>query len=126
MESTILLVEDDEVARYLVVQAFKPSGAYIAEARNGIEGLEMARFERPDLIVLDLNMPGANGFQVLEDLKADPETAHIPVVIYTSRSLTASERERLERNAAAIVAKSGGGPALVEAVERLTGLQSKR
>ena len=125
-ETTILLVEDDEVARYLVVQAFKPTGAYIAEATNGIEGLEMARFERPNVIILDLNMPGANGFQVLEDLKADPETAHIPVVIYTSRSLTASERDRLERNAAAIVSKSGGGPALVQEVERLTGLHANR
>ena len=125
-ENTILLIEDDEVARYLVVQAFKPSGAYIAEATNGIEGLEMARFERPRLIVLDLNMPGANGFQVLEDLKGDPETARIPVVIYSSRSLTGAERERLERNAAAIVSKTGGGPALLEAVEQITGSHSHR
>jgi CheY-like chemotaxis protein len=56
-------------------------------------------------VVLDLVMPGMDGFEILENLKADPETRHIPVVVHTSKTLRASDRERLGDKPAAIVGK---------------------
>ena len=65
----------------------------VTEAENGTLGIERARFDRPRLILLDLNMPGLNGFEVLDELKSHAETEDIPIVVYTSRNLSAPERE---------------------------------
>src|SRR5262249_47952674 len=76
-ESAILIVDDEETARYVCSRMFQGSHHRIIEA-NGMEAAERARFERPDLIILDLMMPGRTGFEVLEELNSHPITANIP------------------------------------------------
>ncbi len=105
---SILIIDDDEIARYLARQYFRGTPYVITEASSGIEGLERARFDQPTLILLDINMPDRNGFDVLEDLKADPATGHIPVVVHTSRHLTADDLSRLNQHHAAILPKNMG------------------
>lgn len=102
----VLVIDDEEVSRYLVTQLFASSGTDVIEAVNGVEGLRFAREEQPDLIVLDLLMPDLNGFEVLEQLRADERTAHIPVVISTSRAMDENERNRLERPGTRLLPKS--------------------
>jgi signal transduction histidine kinase/CheY-like chemotaxis protein len=103
--NTLLVIDDDEVARYLVRQFLRGTDVRIAEAAIGSTGLDRARFDRPRAILLDLSMPDMSGFQVLEHLRQDPETAAIPVIIYTSRTLSARDHERLRASAASILPK---------------------
>ena len=102
---SILIIDDEEIARYLARQLFRGTRYLITEATGGIEGLERARFDRPHLVLLDINMPDRNGFEVLEDLKADSSTKDIPVVIHTSRPLTRDDLLRLKGRHAAILPK---------------------
>jgi signal transduction histidine kinase/CheY-like chemotaxis protein len=95
-EGQILMVDDDEIARYLLRGLLAGSGHRLLEAQGGVEGLRLARLSKPNLIILDLSMPDLSGFEVLETLKRDPETREIPVVIYTSQSLDSEERARLQ------------------------------
>jgi signal transduction histidine kinase len=107
-QGSILVIDDEEVARYLVRQLFRGTSYAITEAAGGIEGLERARFDQPRLIILDLVMPDRNGFEVLEDLKADRATADIPVVIHTSRTLQPEDLAKLGGRHAAVLPKQVG------------------
>ena len=80
----------------------------MTEAAGGIEGLERARFDRPSLILLDINMHDRNGFEVLEDLKSDSATKDIPVVLHTSYNLTRDDISRLNGRHAAVLPKQAG------------------
>jgi signal transduction histidine kinase/ActR/RegA family two-component response regulator len=105
---SILIIDDDELARYLTRQMFRGTHYVITEAAGAEEGLERARFDQPELILLDIAMPGRNGFEVLEELKADPATRAIPVVIHTSRLVSAEDLARLGGQHAALLPKHAG------------------
>lgn len=102
----LLVIDDDEVSRYLLRGLLVNTRFSLIEASNGREGLLRACEENPKAIFLDLVMPGTDGFAVLEQLKAEPRTQHIPVFIHTSMHLSDADRERLEL-ASAIVPKDG-------------------
>jgi CheY-like chemotaxis protein/anti-sigma regulatory factor (Ser/Thr protein kinase) len=106
----VLIIDDDESTRYLARQRFRGSRHPLIEAPGGIEGAERARFERPALILLDLRMPDRSGFDVLDDLKSDPSTAGIPVIIHTSRKLAEMDLERLANRHAAVLTKGEPWP----------------
>ena len=92
----ILIVDDTEEARRLIRRVLQTQGNYtIYEATNGREAIEAAQKELPDLIVLDLMMPELDGFAVLDALKANVQTAPIPVIVVTAKELTAAEKKRL-------------------------------
>ena len=93
---TILVCDDEPVLRALVRATLEGNGYQIAEARDGNEALEQARDVRPDLILLDLMMPGRTGLDALLELRADPELADIPVVMLTARAQVA-DREAAEK-----------------------------
>ena len=104
--ASVLLVDDDEGARYVLKKLLATLPCRIQEAGTGKEGLRLAREIRPDVIFLDLMLPDELGAEVLAQLKADPLSAEIPVIIVTSKALEASERSALERRAVAILSKS--------------------
>lgn len=104
----VLVIDDNERDRYLIKQQFRNSGFLIQEAAAGPEGIEAAK-ARPKAIVLDLSMPGMNGFEVLDALKNDVATKDIPVVVCTSRVLSEAERLQLAERTVAIVSKGGPG-----------------
>lgn len=92
----VLLIDDEEVSRYLIRQLL-PRGAFdLREATSGEEGLRAVAAERPDLILLDLNMPGANGFEILERLKGAGGVPPVPVIIVSSMVLAPSQRAKLQ------------------------------
>ena len=91
----VLVIDDDATARYFIKGVLSGASCDIAEAGGGMEGLRMARELTPALIVLDLIMDDLSGFEVLEQLKADPATRAIPVVIHTSKDLDHKEQLRL-------------------------------
>ncbi len=84
MPRILLIVEDDPLMARLYQKIFTFEGYKVELARNGIEGLEKVRTTKPNLILLDIMMPEMHGFEVLDKLKADPETKKIPVVVLTN------------------------------------------
>lgn len=109
----VLLVDDEEISRYLVRQLL-PRGVFeLREAATGIEALARLRNDRPDVVLLDLNMPGMDGYQFLERL--DAESA-VPAIVLTSMILDSEQKKRLGR-AAKIVSKSDlSSPVLTAAI----------
>ncbi len=101
----ILIVDDDETARYTLANFAMRPGAEIFEAENGLHGIARAVEDHPDVILLDLMMPGVGGHEVLARLKSDPATAEIPVVIVTSRFVNDDERRQILTRAANVVYK---------------------
>jgi len=101
----VLIIDDEEIARYVLTQCLASTPYVVGEAATGMEGLRRAREDRPQVIFPDLNMPGVDGYAVLEQLTADPATRDIPVVTCTSKKLTLSERARLAAQAAGFLAK---------------------
>jgi CheY-like chemotaxis protein len=77
----------------------------VREANNGALGIEAVRQDPPDLIILDLMMPEVDGFAVLESLKAEVSTRHIPIVVVTAKVLTEADHQRLNGNIEALLSK---------------------
>jgi signal transduction histidine kinase/CheY-like chemotaxis protein len=101
---SFLIIDDDIVSRYLVKEVL-PKEADKIEAQNGEIGLKAAREHKPYMIFLDLNMPGLNGFEVLNFLKDDQSLMNIPIIINTSKDLTESDLIDLTKDADAILSK---------------------
>ena len=80
----ILFIEDEPTLQKTVGEVLSQEGFKIFEALDGEEGLMMAKSEKPDLILLDLILPKKNGFEVLQELKADEETANLKVIVLTN------------------------------------------
>ena len=106
---TILNVDDDEGCRYAVSRILELNDFNVREASTGTDALRIALTEQPDLVLLDINLPDLNGYEVCRQLKAEPETARIPVLHITASYLSPSDMARgLE---------SGADNYLVEPVE---------
>ncbi|HUH98007.1 MAG TPA: pyridoxal-phosphate dependent enzyme [Anaerolineales bacterium] len=92
----VAIIDDTAEARRLIRRILQSQGDFtIFEATNGKEGLKLVQREMPDLIILDLMMPEMDGFAVMDALKADPQTAEIPVIVATAKELTPEEKNRL-------------------------------
>ena len=84
MAKTILIIEDDKFLRELVIQKLIKEGYETSEAVDGEEGIKKIKEEKPDLILLDLILPGIDGFEVLSKMREDPALAQIPVIILSN------------------------------------------
>ena len=103
---SVLVVDDDPAVRRLVFETLRKEGVELREAADGESALAEITKKRPDAVVLDLIMPGLDGFDVLERLQSDPETKLIPVVVLTARRLSADERGLLQERAVSLLEKS--------------------
>jgi signal transduction histidine kinase len=119
-----IVIDDDEMARYLTVHALLSLGFRVSEATDGQAGLRSVREQHPDLIVLDLRMPGLDGFDVLDELKTAPDTAAIPVVVQTGMTLSSEERDRLASAVAVLDKRADGSERLTGVVKQLLSAQS--
>ena len=102
----LLLIDDDEASRYAMSQFAKRPGTTILDTENGHRGIELAKSEHPDLVLLDLMMPVIGGHEVLSRLKADPTTEPIPVIVVTSRFINDDERRQILARATAVMNKA--------------------
>jgi signal transduction histidine kinase/DNA-binding response OmpR family regulator len=93
---TVVAIDDDPLAIELVRASLEPEGWTVLGAATGQEGLALIRERQPSAVLLDLLMPGMDGFEVVEALRADPDTKSVPVVILTSKSMTQQDKERLQ------------------------------
>jgi signal transduction histidine kinase/DNA-binding response OmpR family regulator len=102
---TLLLIDDDPAYRYVVKQLLADTPLQILEAVNGSEGFTLAEAAQPTAILLDLEMPEISGFDVLDQLKDNPTTQAIPVIIYSSTQLDVEAQSRLTAQSIAILSK---------------------
>jgi DNA-binding response OmpR family regulator len=93
MAKKILIVEDDKFLRELIVKKLVKEGYEISEAVDGEEGVKKIKEEKPDLVLLDLILPGIDGFEVLSRTKEDPALSQIPVIILSNLG----QKEDVER-----------------------------
>jgi signal transduction histidine kinase/DNA-binding response OmpR family regulator len=93
---TVVAIDDDPLAIELVRASLEPEGWTVLGATTGQHGLELIQERQPSAVLLDLLMPGMDGFEVVEALRADPKTKSVPVVILTSKSMTPQDKERLQ------------------------------
>lgn len=93
LTKTILIIEDDRFLRQLISQKLIKEGYDVSQAMDGEEGLKKIREEKPGLILLDLILPGIDGFEVLSQMKKEQEIAEIPVIILSNLG----QREDVER-----------------------------
>ena len=118
----VLLIEDDVAAAEMYRLRLVADGYSVVIARDGQEGLRMATDEAPGFIYLDLRLPGLDGFEVLERLRADGATKHIPVIILTNYGEPELRERGLKLGALEFLVKADTTPAqLSESVERVTG-----
>lgn len=104
--TTVLLIDDNDDDALLIRRLLEGRKNYrMHHAKDGWEGLAMARQLLPDLIVSDLTMPGIDGFGLVEELKMDPRTKDIPVVVVSAKDITKEERSRLNGNIEALYQK---------------------
>ena len=83
-KKNILIVEDDKFLRELIVQKLLKEGYAVSEAIDGEEGIKKIKGEKPDLVLLDLILPGIDGFEVLSQMKNEPGSSSIPVIILSN------------------------------------------
>lgn len=93
MSKRILVVEDQEDNRKIVRDLVTANGYELVEAATGEEGLEMATRERPDLILMDIQLPGMDGYEVTRRIKANPALKKIPVIAVTSYALSGDDQK---------------------------------
>jgi CheY-like chemotaxis protein len=117
----ILLIDDDDVVRRSVRTALEPLGWHVSEAENGVRALASLSAARPDAIILDLMMPKMDGFEFIDELRANTDWREIPVVVITAMDLTEHDRARLNGGVERIIQKSERD----EMLRRLTDALSK-
>jgi CheY-like chemotaxis protein len=124
MPKRILLVEDDQYQRKAEEALLRLRGYEVVVAVDGEEALaQLTKPERPDLIVLDLIMPKLSGFEVLKQIKADPGTSAIPVIVLSNLSQESDRRQVLDSGATEYLVKAN--MTLHEVIERIEAVLKK-
>ena len=115
----ILICDDEEVLRALVRATLDDGSFEVLEAEDGDESVALARSEKPDVILLDMMMPGRSGLEVLELLRGDPELAQTPVVMLTARTRVSDQEAALAAGADRYLAKPFSPLELISIIEEL-------
>jgi DNA-binding response OmpR family regulator len=115
----ILIADDEEDVRDLVSMNLRRAGFVTEEAVDGLEALSKAHLLKPDAIVLDVMMPGRDGYRVCQELREEPETKHIPIIMLTARGQTQDRIMGFEKGADDYLAKPFSPKELVLRVQAL-------
>ena len=123
MERTVLIIEDEKLIIVSTQMVLEAAGFRVESAMNGEEGITKARDLGPDLILLDIMMPGIDGWETLTRLKRATETSEIPVIIFTAREHSRGHQKSAEMGAADYFRKPFEPDELIELVEKHVGQQ---
>lgn len=117
----ILIVDDSPTEVYVLKSMLEKHGYAISSAASGEEGLNKIREELPDLVLMDVVMPGVNGFQATRQLSRDPDTATIPVIIVTTKDQATDRIWGLRQGAKEYITKPVSESELVEKIHSVLG-----
>ncbi|MEA2085432.1 MAG: response regulator, partial [Chloroflexota bacterium] len=119
MNRKILVIEDDPAGLRLVGYTLKKQGYEVVTASNGLEGLKKAREEGPDLVILDLMLPGVDGFEICHRLRTEPQTARLPILVLSGKTGEADRDTALKVGANAYLVKPASPSEVIKQVESL-------
>ena len=105
MKKTILVIEDHEDSRRIMYDLFTNSGYEVILSDNGLEGVDAAINHRPDLILMDIQLPGIDGYEATRRIKANSELREIPIIVVTSYALSGDDNKAFKAGCDAYVAK---------------------
>jgi twitching motility two-component system response regulator PilH len=115
----ILVVDDSPVERHILTELLTGKGYAVSIATDGAQGIEAAKKELPDLIIMDVVMPGMNGFQATRTLNRDAATRHIPVILCTTKNEETDKIWGMRQGAQDYVTKPVDGAALLSKIAAL-------
>jgi len=104
-EVRVLVVDDEAANRSWLARALEPAGFTVLPASGGREAIDLAKSQKPDLVLLDLMMPEVTGFDVVEALRADPETRETPIMVLTATNLTEADKRSLNGRVSEILSR---------------------
>jgi two-component system cell cycle response regulator DivK len=119
MPKTILIIEDNELNMKLFADLLQAQGYGVLQSGEGVLGFQLAREQRPDLIVMDIQLPSISGLEVTRWIKEDPDLAHIPVVAVTAFAMKGDETRILDGGCQAYLAKPISVTAFMGIIRRL-------
>jgi DNA-binding response OmpR family regulator len=123
---SLLIAEDDPLLLPLLLATFRTSGWLLLTAKTGTMALELARAERPDLVLLDVGLPEMDGYQVCRALKGDPKTAPMPVVMLTARAGPADQQQAVDAGADAYLTKPFSPSELLSVIQSMLRTERER
>ncbi len=115
----ILLVEDNEFNRKIVRDLLSRQPYDLLEAQDGEAGVEAARRELPDLIIMDVQLPKISGLDATRRIRAEPAIAKIPIIVVTSFALSGDDKKAMDAGASAYLAKPYSPRQLLEAIRKM-------
>ncbi len=125
MEKKILVIEDDPAISRLVDYSLRHEGYAVIQASNGLEGIRKAHNEAPDLVILDVMLPGMDGFEICHRLRAEADTAQVPILMFSAKAQEIDKNTGLKVGADDYLPKPSAPAEIVSRVEKLLA-QKKR
>jgi two-component system cell cycle response regulator DivK len=120
-QKKILLVEDNEFNRKIVRDLLARQPYDLLEAHDGEAGVAAARRDKPDVIVMDVQLPKLSGLDATRAIRAAPETAQIPIIVVTSFALSGDDKKAMDAGASAYLAKPYSPRQLLDTIRRMAG-----
>jgi len=120
-QKKILLVEDNEFNRKIVRDLLARQPYDLLEAHDGEAGVAAARRDKPDVIVMDIQLPKLSGLDATRAIRAEPETATIPIIVVTSFALSGDDKKAMDAGASAYLAKPYSPRQLLDTIRRMAG-----
>ena len=117
----ILYVEDDEDSAYMLARRLKKEGHEVAIAKSGEEGVQMAETIEPDLVLMDVNLPGIDGYEALSRIREKENLSYIPVIIVSANAMTSDSAKAEDAGADGFESKPVRFASLKEKIDRLLG-----
>jgi len=121
MSKTVLIVEDNELNMKLFNDLLEAHGYVTVQTRNGMEAIELARLHRPDLILMDIQLPEVSGLEVTKWIKSDEELKHIPVIAITAFAMKGDEEKIRQGGCEAYLSKPISVVKFLETVKNYLG-----
>ncbi|MGI9407970.1 MAG: response regulator [Hyphomicrobiaceae bacterium] len=121
MTKTVLIVEDNELNMKLFHDLLDAQGYTTIQTRNGLEAMDLAREHRPDMILMDIQLPEVSGLEVTKWLKDDPVLCEIPVVAVTAFAMKGDEERIRQGGCEAYISKPISVPGFLETVQKFVG-----
>lgn len=121
MAKKILIIEDDPATSRLVDYSLRHEGYQVSTASNGLDGIRKALDETPDLIILDVMLPGMDGFEICHRLRSEPATAKLPILMFSAKAQEMDRNTGILVGADAYLTKPATPNSIISHVEALLG-----
>ncbi len=118
MSKTILIVEDNENNMYLISFILKNKGYDIVQARSGEEGIELAKNTKPDMIIMDIQLPGIDGYETTRRIRKTEEGGKVPIIALTSYAMTGDREKAISAGCTGYIEKPINTDTLMEELEK--------